>query len=211
MSTWSEPVDVSALGIRAFSYPTAGVILRSDIERSGNPEGQSAVEAAFDQGKRLGEANAIQTLQAEIARERSALSLGIREFERERERYAKRVEPEVVKLALAIAKKILQREVQVDPILLAGVVRSALQRLDSSTKVRLRVSPIHSKKWTDCFRKECDAGLEITADPNFTDDQCRLESEIGTTELSLAGALEEIDEKFMELLTQREAVAEVLQ
>jgi flagellar assembly protein FliH len=208
MSTWSKPVDCSSLGIKAFSYPTAGANCSYDAP---TPAAESGVAAALAEGKRLGEEHAKRALELEISSERSALAQAIKEFERERERYARRAEPEVVKLALAIARKILQREANVDPILLAGVVRSALQRLDSSTKICLRVSPAHSQKWRDSFRRECEVGLEITADPKFKEDQCRLESEVGTTELSLTGALEEIDERFMELLTQREGVSEVLQ
>lgn len=208
MSTWSEPVECSALGIRAFSYPTAGANGSLDTP---NSAGESAVEAAFNEGKRSGEEHTRRMLEIEICSERSALSEAVKEFERERERYARRAEPEVVRLALAIAKKILQREADADPIVLAGVVRSAMQRLDSSAKVQLRVSPTYSQKWKDCFRKECEAGLEITADAKLTEYECRLESEVGTTELSLGGALKEIDERFMELLTQRGAVVEVLQ
>ena len=49
------------------------------------------------------------------------------------------VEQEVVKLALAVAARILRREAQMDPLLLTGAVRVALGQLSASTQVRLRV------------------------------------------------------------------------
>ena len=46
-----------------------------------------------------------------------------------------------MQLALAIARKILHREAQVDPLLLAGMVRVALEKIESHTKVSVRVHP----------------------------------------------------------------------
>jgi flagellar assembly protein FliH len=203
MSTWSESVDVSSLGVQLFSYPTAdGDGMHG--QRSSGPELNLAIEAAREDGKRAGAAAVRESLEEELRMERQALRQAIEAFAREREQYSRRAEPEVVRLALAIAKKILRREAHVDPILLAGVVRSALQRVDSSMNVRMRVSPRTIQKWKGSFQKECESGLSIVPDPGFADDQCRVESEVGTTELSLTGALKEIDERFMELLTQRE-------
>ena len=47
----------------------------------------------------------------------------------ERDRYLHAVEHEVVKLALAVAARILRREAQMDPLLLTGAVRVALGQL----------------------------------------------------------------------------------
>jgi len=50
-------------------------------------------------------------------------------FIEQRNEYFARVEAEVVQLALAIARKILHRESQVDPMLVAALVRIAIDRL----------------------------------------------------------------------------------
>ena len=57
------------------------------------------------------------------------------EFARERTKYFADVEAEVVKLALAIAARVLHREAELDPLLLTGVVRVALEKVaeDSAT------------------------------------------------------------------------------
>ena len=47
----------------------------------------------------------------------------------ERDRFLHAVEQEVVKLALAVAARILRREAQMDPLLLTGAVRVALGQL----------------------------------------------------------------------------------
>ena len=50
-------------------------------------------------------------------------------FAEERDRYLHAVEQEVVRLALAVAARILRREAQMDPLLLTGAVRVALGQL----------------------------------------------------------------------------------
>ncbi len=47
----------------------------------------------------------------------------------------------MVRLALAIARKVLHREAQLDPLLLAGVVRVALDQMQAGSRVLLRTSP----------------------------------------------------------------------
>ena len=49
----------------------------------------------------------------------------------ERDQYLHAVEHEVVKLALAVAARILRREAQMDPLLLTGAVRVALGQLSA--------------------------------------------------------------------------------
>ena len=57
------------------------------------------------------------------------------QFTRDRASYFQKVEGEVVQLALGIARKILHREAQLDPLLLAGIVRVALEKIDGATGV----------------------------------------------------------------------------
>ena len=73
----------------------------------------------------------------------------------ERDRYFEAVEHEVVKLALAVAARILRREAQMDPLLLTGAVRVALGQLSASTQVRSRVPAadlraVGARPWRIC-------------------------------------------------------------
>ncbi len=51
------------------------------------------------------------------------------------------MEAEVVQLALAIAAKILHREAQVDPMLVAALVRMAMEKMREGSSVTVRVQP----------------------------------------------------------------------
>jgi flagellar assembly protein FliH len=83
-------------------------------------------------------------------RARQAAEL-IESFAQERDRYLHAVEHEVVKLALAVAARILRREAQMDPLLLTGAVRVALGQLSGSTQVRLRVPAAELDLWTEAI------------------------------------------------------------
>jgi flagellar assembly protein FliH len=140
-----------------------------------------------------------------LADEKQALVQGVREFAHERETYFHRVEAEVVGLALAIARKILHREAQVDPLLLAGVVRVGLDNVAAGTHVRLRVHPDQIQAWQEFFSLQPDLQSlpELMGDATLGPGRCTLETELGSTDLTLETQLKEIEQGFFDLLAQR--------
>jgi flagellar assembly protein FliH len=162
-------------------------------------------EQARAQGVREGDAQARTRFERELAAERATLAKTLRDFAREREVYFGRVEGEVVKLAVGIARKILHREAQVDPLLLAGVVRVALEKMSAGTSVRLRVHPDHVYAWHDFFANQKDhrSPPELLGDGTLDRSCCVLETALGSTELTLEAQLAEIERGFFDLLAQR--------
>jgi flagellar assembly protein FliH len=158
-------------------------------------------------GIRDGEAQARSRFERELAAERQVLAKAVQDFARDRENYFSHVEAEVVKLATGIARKILHREVQVDPLLLAGVVRVALDKIAAGTSVRLRVHPDHVYAWHDFFSNQQEHRVvpELLGDATLGMGQCVLETALGTTELTLEAQLAEIERGFCDLLAQRPA------
>jgi len=156
-------------------------------------------------GVRDGEAQARSKFERELAAERQLVSKAVEDFGRDRENYFSHVEAEVVKLAIGIARKILHREVQVDPLLLAGVVRVALDKIAADTSVRLRVHPDHVYAWHDFFSNQREHRVvpELLGDATLGMGQCVLETALGTTELTLEAQLAEIERGFFDLLAQR--------
>jgi flagellar assembly protein FliH len=160
---------------------------------------------ALERGIQEGEARARAAFEAELAAARSAVTAAIEAFKRERESYFARIEPEVVQLALAIARKILHREAQMDPLLLVGMVHVALEKLDSGTRVRMRVHPSDIRHWNEYFAERA-AGrpaAELVGDASLQRGECALETEIGNTQISLETQLKEIEQGFFDLLEQR--------
>jgi flagellar assembly protein FliH len=124
----------------------------------------------------------------------------IEEFRTRSEEYFARVEQEVVRLALAVAERILHREAQADPLLLSGAVRVALGQLAQSTEVRLRIPSAHQEMWAEMVRLMPGLPLrpDVVADPELQTGEAILESTLGTVDLGLHTQLEEAERGFFD-------------
>jgi flagellar assembly protein FliH len=115
------------------------------------------------------------------------------------------VEREVVRLALAIAERILHREAQLDPLLLAGAVRVALGQLAETTEVRLKVPASQQELWAEMIRLMPGLPLrpEVCADERLEACDLMLESTLGSVDLGVRAQLGEIERGFFDLLDVR--------
>jgi flagellar assembly protein FliH len=173
---------------------------------------RGAVDAArqegFQQGEREGRRATRTELEAEmqaaVLRERQGLVNAVSQFQRSRERYFAEVEQEVVKLALAIAGRVLHREAQIDPLLLAGVVRVALEKMADRSGVVLRVAGPEVDAWVQLFHPtEESERPRVVEDAQLARGECVLETRMGTVELGIGVQLEEIEKGFFDLLNHR--------
>lgn len=141
-----------------------------------------------------------QRFEAEAAKVVTAIAA----FHRERQNYFARVEAEVVKLALAITAKILHREAQVDPMLLAALVSVAVNQLHDGSKVSVRIRPGDAAKWRQYFASTPNgATVEIVEDPHLGVKDCILETDLGSANFSIDGQLKEVEQGFFDLLALR--------
>jgi flagellar assembly protein FliH len=142
-----------------------------------------------------------------LAEARSSVAAAIEAFAAERKEYLRGVEAEAVKLALAIARKILHRETQMDPMLLRAVVRSAMDRLEETSKVVLRIPSTEAAGWEMVFAEmPVQERPTVMADSRMPAGGCLIESQMGSIELSVDAQLAEIERGFFDLLHQRLAV-----
>jgi flagellar assembly protein FliH len=164
-----------------------------------------ATEIMRQTAREEGEARARAEFEAQLEQTRDNLRSAIAGFARERQAYYLKVEPEVVALALSIAHKILHREAQVDPFLLAGLVRVALERMEHATRVTVRVHPDYAADCRTFFARNLDPQIvpEVIEDAGVPRDQTVLETELGTTQLGIEPQLKEIELGLMDLLAQR--------
>jgi flagellar assembly protein FliH len=160
---------------------------------------------AFEKGVAEGQARSRAGFEQNLAEVRAQMTAALGQFAQQREGYFRQVEREVVQLSLSIARKILHREVQMDPLLLAGIVRVALENLNSATQVRLRAHPAEVPLWRTYFQNAPVNGVtpELLGDPSLAAGCCILETELGSTQISLDTQLKEIEQGFLDLLEQR--------
>jgi flagellar assembly protein FliH len=171
-----------------------------------NPAPAAEREAqAREAGRLQAELQARAKLEEQLLRERTAIAQAVNEFARERAAYYRKIEEEAVRLALSIARKVLRREAQIDPLLLMGILRVALDRIEGATSVVLAVPPQQGGVWRNYLTTRMDAGElpEVVEDPTMAPEQCQLRTSMGTADLGLEVQLKEIEHGLMDLLAAR--------
>jgi flagellar assembly protein FliH len=122
-------------------------------------------------------------------------------FNEQRSEYFARVEAEIVQLALAIAAKILHREAQVDPMLVASLVRMAIEKLREGSSVTVRVGRGRAQQWKDYFAAQSTAArVTVIEDVELSEHDCLLETELGVANFGLDTQLKEVEQGFFDLL-----------
>jgi flagellar assembly protein FliH len=164
------------------------------------PDTKQVRAEAYQQGWDAAHAN----FETELQRERQTVSHALDEFAQDRFRYFRRVEKEVVELSIAIARRILHRESQIDPLVLQGAVRAVLDRVSDNSGSTMRMHPSRVAAWENWFAKhQSRQKPTLVADASLSTDQCVLETSMGTTDIGLQAQLQEIESGFCDLLATR--------
>jgi len=192
-------------------YDTAKSSLHEDADDHAPALSAQDIESliAAARAEAMAEAENRFKLQARVDAEEQAARIAhtIEQFQDERKDYFARVESDVVHLALAIAAKILHREAQVDPMLVAGLVRVAIDKLHDGSKVSVRVCPSESERWRKYLATPSNGStVTVVEDENLTAKDCILETDLGSASFSMDAQLKEIEKGFFDLLAQRPAI-----
>jgi flagellar assembly protein FliH len=110
-----------------------------------------------------------------------------------RTRMRREGEEELIELSIAIAKRVLHRELTLDPEAVRGLVKAALERIGSRELNRVRVHPAHSSLIQALLEKACpNRPVELVADPGLGPGDVVFETERGDLDASVGAQLEEI-------------------
>ena len=208
----STPAPHPPRQLEALAFPYCEVALPGSpqgVVQAGKKDcefdGPQLTAQARELGRQQGEAESRAKYDAQLARERSAVAEALAEFARERAAYYQGVEAETVQLAMSIARKILHREAQVDPLLLMGIVRVALDKIEGATGVVLAVHPLRAAEWQRYLASctEPAALPKIAEDPALPLERCELRTSMGTAQLGVEVQLKEIEQGLMDLLAAR--------
>ena len=186
----------------------AGAYDASGAPLSGNQnlvrEIETRAQTAYQQGFAAGQASGIQQASERIEPAASALSRIASELALLRKRFRAEAERDTVKLAVAIARRILHRELATDPEAILGLVLAAFQKLDARETSRLRLSPPDAAIVEQHrSRLSFPAGLEIAADATLAPASAVFETARGELDASVDTQLAEIDRGFADLLKGR--------
>lgn len=177
-------------------------------ENSLSPEEiEEAISRARAEAVKETEERLRKEYEARSSAEASKIQKAVERFQGEQKNYFSSVESEVIQLALAIAGKILHREAQVDPMLVAALVRVAVEKLHDVSGVTVRVAPAKAEKWRDyLLNTQNGSAIEVVEDAQLELDDCVLETSLGTADFSIDAQLKEVEQGFFDLLAQRPVI-----
>ena len=121
---------------------------------------------AFEAGLRAGEAAAKESSRRRYTRDHRPSGHRHRGSGRPRAETIRRAEADTVRLAIEIARRVLHRELSVDPSALEALIKAALEKLQAQEIYRVRVHPDQEKScapaWIRCGRGQA---IEVVTTP----------------------------------------------
>lgn len=150
---------------------------------------ERACAESFEQGR---QASALE-FEKQLAELQANVGQAISILSRERPSLRRAAEADVVKLALAIARRVIRRELSVDSDAIHGIVRVAIEAINNRDVIRVRV---HASLAPSVQRKLRDSNLahvEVLTDSSFGVGDIVFETLNGELDCSIEAQLKEID------------------
>jgi flagellar assembly protein FliH len=160
----------------------------AELEQQSERRVREAREAGHREGEAAGRAQATAALQPVL----DELARSIQEVAGLRPQLIRDAAADLVGLSLGIARRILHRELSVDPAALDGLVSGALQKLPGQEIVRVRVHPELETGVRQALDREGRAGLPLIADGTLERGAVLVETTRGKLDVSLETQLAEI-------------------
>jgi len=166
----------------------------------GRREAEALKRQAYEEGKSLGGAEArSEILPALTSLAQAGQSLIV--FE---ERMVGRFTPELVRLALEIAEKIVGKALAEDPAIVASVLERARREVPDARLIRVRLHPadyrllIELKPELVRMGEEAGRKFEVLTSEDIPRGGCRIETEIGVVDATIPTQVEEIQRQLLD-------------
>ena len=189
-----EEIEQQAHAILTTAQAQADDLLTKTQIRVSQIEGE-----AYEKGMSAARAKVAEEINAAVADLREKLAQTVSELEPLYALIAARAERDLVKLALEIARKVVQREVTTDPDIVLTLVRVALERLHPRAMAKVLLHP-DDFEYVNARRAELSHGstLELVADVSIGRGGCLVQSEHGDMDARLDQQFASIERGFFQ-------------
>jgi len=162
-------------------------------------EAESLKAQACQQGLEEGRALAEQELQKKM----TELERRGEELEAERRLFLDKVEPELARLAVGIAEKVIAKELETNPEIVIGLVRNAMKRMRERETLRVRLNPEDLplvKAAREDLMSEVNGvnKLDLQEDRRVGRGGCMVESGSGVLDATIKTQLEKLEQVIIE-------------
>lgn len=158
---------------------------------------KTAYENGFHQGEKAGMEIAERKMEAVMKRYAEAIF----EISRLRSTLYSQIEQQVVKLALAVSKKIVHREIRVDPDIIQTLVRVALNHASEKSNVVIHLNPIDYNYLIE-RRQELSQtegrDIALVADKSIERGGCLIQTDCGDIDARIEEEFREVERVFFE-------------
>jgi flagellar assembly protein FliH len=169
----------------------------AEVERLRQLEKAEAHHRGVEDGLRRGREEA----SAEVKKAFDQVAKALEELANVKRKLRLEAEQELVKLSLAVARRILYRELTTDPASIEGIVHAALQKLQQREASRVRVYPGGVAAVRAALERiGSRSGMEIVADPGLAAGAILFETSVGELDASIETQLQEIQRGFADRL-----------
>jgi flagellar assembly protein FliH len=198
------PVEWRAAGGQATPARQGGASIPEARITELQQEAEARVRAAYNQGVAAGEASAQQHAQQKVEPVVHQLNGMINELAALRKRVRAEAEDDAMKLAIAIARRLIYRELSTDPDAILGLVKAAFGKLNARETHRLRVSPSDAAIIQENrARMQFPPGLDIVPDAALMPGSAIFETSRGDLDASVDTQLSEIDRGLTDVMKRR--------
>jgi len=159
---------------------------------------KESYQRGFSEGRNVGHEQAAAELQPVLDR----LSRSLAELATVRSKVRKTAESDLLKLAIAVARRVIHRELTLDPGSIEGLIRVALEKLESRELCRVRVHPDQEPVIRTLLARFSAAPVELIPDPTLQCGDVLFETAHGTLDGSIEAQLQEIERGFADRLSR---------
>jgi flagellar assembly protein FliH len=168
-----------------------------ELERELESRPRQAYQRGFNEGQAAGIEQTNKRLDPVLAK----FAKSIQDLTGVRKRHLLEAEQDAVKLAMAVARKILHRELSVDPEALLGVVKAAFERVEARDVHRIR---LHPEDTPTLERHLVAIGMpprvELVPDTSLERGSVIVETNRGSLDASVSSQIREIERGLVDLV-----------
>lgn len=197
--TMTEPAEPEINEPESPENTTPAGMNAQDLERFE----KEAYQRGFEAGKNQRQEQAVLEMEQETESLMKLLESTIQELRKEKESFYQENEFYIVKLAIEIAKRIIQTELSQNPEILLYVVREALKRISDKGRIVIQTHPddlalLHNNH--DFMKKHLIVfeHVDFIATEKVRRGGCLIESESGIVDAQLDVQLEKIEQSLLE-------------
>ncbi|MEQ1885057.1 MAG: FliH/SctL family protein [Bryobacteraceae bacterium] len=205
----AEPIRWKHIG----GSPAGAPQLSPGLSRSANEEPPDAatkqeIAARVDEARRKalveGESAGTKKASAKLAPAIEAFQNMVRQLSSQAQAHRVDAEEDMVKLSIAIARRVINRELTTDPEAILGLIKAAGSKLNGRELKRLRVSPsFFAAVATHRGVLDLPPGLGIESDESLPPDTVLFETTRGEVDASIQTQLAEIERGLTDIVRRQ--------